>query len=83
MTDQQALELISRICGDNFCEELDMRNSLHRKLRGDLAVAHEKLGKVYRIAHALVTSHCCYPVHDDWRKEAEKMVVEMESEKAH
>ena len=82
MTDQQALELISRICGDNFCEDLDIRNA-HRKLHGELAVAHEKLGKVYRIAHALVTSHCCYSVHDDWRKEAERMVVEMESEKAY
>ena len=82
MNDQQALDLISRICGDNFCEELDMRNA-HRKLSGDLAIAHEKLGKVYRIAHALVTSHCCYPVHEVWRKEAERLLVEMESEKAH
>ena len=78
MEDQQALELISQICGDDFCEELDMRNA-HRKLRGDLATAHEKLGKVYRIAHALVTSKVCYHVHDDWRKESERMVEAMEA----
>lgn len=88
MNDQQALELISRICGDDFCEELDMRvRSPHlseraqRKMRGDLAAANEKLGKVYRIAHALVRSRDCYHVHDDWRKDAEKMVDVMEAER--
>ena len=88
MNDQQALELISRICGDDFCEELDMRvRSPHlseraqRKMRGDLAAANEKLGKVYRIAHALVRSRDCYNVHDDWRKDAEKMVDVMEAER--
>ena len=82
MEDQQALELISRIVSDNFCEDLDIRNA-HRKLRGDLATAHEKLGKVYRIAHALVKTKVCYHVHDDWRKEAERMVEVMEQEKTH
>lgn len=86
ITDQQALEVISHICGDGFCEDLDMRADAtpdeEWALSPDLKLAQEKLSKIYCIAHSMVVSNSCYRMHDDWRKEAEAAVAEMEAEKA-
>jgi len=71
MTDQQALETIDLLCGDDFCEDMSMRM---RDLEpdSDLKTAVDKLSRIYRIAHSLVQSHSCFHVHDDWRHEAEQ-----------
>lgn len=71
ITDQQALDAIQRICGDDFCEDLDLR-TIDGPLLGDLGIAHEKLSAVYRIAHSLVKSNICHGVHGGWRDDAEK-----------
>lgn len=76
ITDQQALSTIERLCGDDFCEVLDMRSN---ELTGDLKTAHEKLSAIYRIAHSLVASHICFENHDDWRKEAEETAKALET----
>ncbi len=79
MTDQQALEVIERICGDDFCEDMSMQD-LDRQ--PDLKTAIGKLSRIYRISHALGQSHSCFLSHQDWRDEAEKTyaaIVEGES----
>lgn len=73
VTDQEALSAIERICGDDFCEYLDMRD-MDETTNADLRTAHRKLSAVYRIAHSLVTGHVCFEVHSDWRKGAEETV---------
>ena len=81
MTDQQALETIERICGDDFCEDLSMKNLTNDLTSdSDLKTAADKLSAIYRIAHSLVQSHTCFRVHDDWREEAERMHAAMDME---
>ena len=67
-TDQDALDLINRICGDDFCEDVDMRYATMAPTDPDLKIALEKLSAVYRIAHSMVRSKVCYHVHEDWRQ---------------
>jgi len=73
MTDQQALEVIERICGDDFCEEMEMRGLPDSELK----TAVDKLTMIYKISHSLVRSKVCHHVHDDWRQEAERMAKEL------
>ena len=71
-TDQQALSLIELITGDDFCEDLDMRafsKGGESQLTGDLRIAHEKLSRIYMIAHSMVRDSVCHHVHDNWRAE--------------
>ena len=70
VTDQQALHLINRITGDEFCEDLDLTD-FSTPLTGDLKIAHEKLSLIYRIAHSMDQSGTCYRNHESWREEAE------------
>lgn len=72
MTDQQVLETIERIAGDDFCEEISMRGLRPDDPRSDdLKTAANKLSAIYRIAHSAVRSHTCFQVHESWRQEAE------------
>lgn len=66
--DQEALEAIERICGDDWCAEQDMLQ-LDRE-DGDLKTAIDKLGEIYILAHSHILSNVCYHVHDDWRAKA-------------
>ena len=63
-SDQDALRQISRIAGDDFCEDLSMRAE---DLTGDLRTAYEKLSLIYTIAHSMDRSATCHHVHADWR----------------
>ncbi len=80
MTDQQALEVIERICGDDFCEDMSMQD-LDRQ--PDLKTAIGKLSRIYRISHALGQSHSCFLSHQDWRDEAESAYAAIKSEESH
>lgn len=59
---------IEEMAGDDFCEDLAMCNA-SRKLRGRIATAHEKLSRIYRLAHAFNPQHTCHHVHENWREE--------------
>ena len=63
-SDQDALRQISRIAGDDFCEDIAMRAD---ELTGDLKTAAEKLLLIYTIAHSMDRSATCHHVHGDWR----------------
>lgn len=76
ITDQQALEVIERICGDDFCEDMDIQAALlvpPPEWSPELRIAMEKLWTIWRIAHSIVKSHSCFGVHQDWREEAGTM----------
>ena len=69
ISDQDVIRRISRITGDAFCEDLDMRVALRPdEVSPELKSANEKLALIYRLAHSHDTSARCYRVHDDWRK---------------
>lgn len=76
-TDQQALALIDRITGDDFCADLEMRN-FSTPLTGDLKTAYEKLSRIYTIAHSMDKSHSCFKAHDNWRALVAEWVTEMD-----
>ena len=63
------LAAIDGLTGDDFCVWLSTRDA-HRKLRGDLAKAFEKLLAVYRLAHGWNPANDCFDVHEGWRAEA-------------
>lgn len=68
-TDQDVLKIISQITGDDFCEELDMTAAFHpEKLTPLEKQAHEKLSRIYMLAHSHDKSASCYRVHGEWRK---------------
>lgn len=68
LSDQEVLDLIQHIAGDDFCEDLDMRaGSITDPM---LKTAHEKLSAIYRYSHAFVKANRCHGVHNDWREEA-------------
>lgn len=72
LTDQQAIHLIDRITGDDWCYDLDSR-TIREELTGDLKIAHEKLSLIYRIAHSMNRSATCHHAHQAWRKEASEL----------
>ena len=65
--DQAVLWAIEQLCGDDFCEILDMR-AASEPLTGDLKIAHEKLSAIYKLSHSHVRSHSCHHAREDWRK---------------
>ena len=72
--DQAVLWAIEQLCGDDFCEILEMRDA-SEPLTGDLKIAHEKLSAIYKLSHSHVrshschhASHSCHHAHEDWRK---------------
>lgn len=71
---QRALTAIDLVVSDDFCEELDMAN-MHRKLRGRIATAREKLSTTYMIAHSEVPTHSCHHVHEDWRQIKDRILT--------
>lgn len=74
MTDQQALELLDHLTGDDFCVELDTKLGLHPEMLTETEkAAAEKLGLLYRIAHSMNQSTLCHAWHDIWRKETEEL----------
>jgi hypothetical protein len=79
LTDQQTIEIIDLLTGDDFCMDLEMRNA-DAPLTGDLKIAFDKLSRIYRIAHAQVQSHSCFEVHDDWRREAAQTFAALRNE---
>jgi len=78
--DQRVLSMIDRITGDDFCEELDLHSQLGDGLTGELKTAHEKLSAIYRAAHSAVAPNTCHHVHDDWRKEADRLIGVVDAE---
>lgn len=64
---EEILTAIEQYCGDEFCEELEMRD-FNGKLSGDLKEARKRLGEIYKIAHGFNASHSCYHVHGPWRR---------------
>lgn len=79
LSDQQVIELISNITGDEFCEDLNMTLTFmeehdikfsHNQLMNLLKEAHGKLSDIYVIAHSHNRQSSCYKVHDSWRKRA-------------
>ncbi len=78
LTNEQVLELVERIVGDEFCEDLDMMVSFGprrrlRETRRILREAGKKLVTIYRIVHGHRPEHRCHGVHDAWRREAVEM----------
>jgi hypothetical protein len=73
VNDRELIETIERICGDDFCEDMEMRFAADENgdLPGDLKTAIEKLSLIYRMTHSAGRDHTCFRVHEDWRKEAE------------
>lgn len=82
MTDQQTIELIDSLTGDDFCVELDTKLAFRPEQMTDTEKsAAEKLALIYRIAHSMNQANACYRAHETWRKEAEALHAAMESEK--
>lgn len=71
--DQRVIHAISRLTGDDFCEELDIRAAFHsEELTERERVCHAKLSAIYQLAHSHDRSASCYRVHDNWRAELPK-----------
>ena len=49
---EEALAAIGALVGDDFCEDLACRAALTDEVTGDLKVLHDKISRIYRIAHA-------------------------------
>ncbi len=76
LTDQPILELIERIVGDDFCEDLDCRVAFQGEtLTSTEKMAASKLALIYRITHSHIPTHSCHNEHDDWRKEAAALMA--------
>ena len=70
-----AITAISRITGDDFCEDLDCMSAFHPETMSELEKScHEKLSLIYRIAHSHNTSASCYDKHENWRKLATEVL---------
>lgn len=65
----KVLDAIERVAGDDYCEDLNMRDAAGHEMSDDLKTASSKLGAIYRLAHAYSKNHSCYRVHKDWRNQ--------------
>lgn len=73
--DQTVMLLISRIVGDDFCEDLDMRSD---ELSGDSKTLHSKVSDIYKHSHSSVRSSGCFSVHSDWRAATDAAIAAQE-----
>lgn len=75
LSNEELLELIERIVGDDFCEDLSCRvnfdnfrnNAENIKM---LVKAHNKLSDIYTFVHSHNKKTVCNHSHQTWRNEA-------------
>lgn len=75
VTPEDLLLIIERICGDDFCEQLDLTTFREGTL---IHTARAKLGMIYELTHSANTDHACHAEHANWRAEAARLAKELE-----
>src|SRR3990167_9165465 len=75
--DNAIIREISLLTGDDFCEDLDIRVAFDKKqsFTATELACHEKLSRIYRIAHSHDRAASCYHVHENWRKEVRAAIA--------
>lgn len=87
LTNEQLLELVDSIVGDEFCEDLNCTVILgyektYERTRAMLEEAARKLCDIYTVVHSHRTEHSCYHAHEPWREEGVVMYEKMKANEA-
>jgi hypothetical protein len=87
LTNEQVIELIDYLSGDEFCEELALTtfsdySPSPERMKKLLDAASDKLSTIYQIAHSHNTQPSCYSVHNSWREGSRRRYVAMQNERA-
>ena len=77
LTDRQLLDLIHRMTGDDFVQDLAMHalpdyTPSHDTAARLMREASERLGEIYAVVHGHLPTPC-HDVHQDWRDKATAM----------
>lgn len=86
LTDQQLIELVDSIVGDEFCEDLNCiiefgHEKTYEQTRKLLVTARDKLVDIYTFVHSHNKEHSCHHVHDVWREQAVQAYEKMKAER--
>ena len=63
-----AMRKIEDIVSDDFSSDIEYDLAFDRLKTEKEKIMAEKLGEIYKLAHAWNPDHECFAVHTDWRK---------------